>query len=131
MVMDSHDKRKNKKRQPLSRSFYYAAAGIILGMKKERNVQIHLTATVMVFAGSIYFSISKIEWVFILLAVGGMLALELMNSAVERVVDLVTANYHPLAKQAKDLAAGAVLIYAIVVFVIGLLIFVPKIIARF
>ena len=62
----------------------------------------------LLLARSFYFSITKIEWLFILLAIGGMFALELVNTAIERVVDLVTEEYHPLAKQAKDLAAGAV-----------------------
>lgn len=67
-----------------------------------------------------------IEWSIVVLLIGGMLALEMMNAAIERVVDLVTLENHPLAKHAKDLAAGAVLVYAISSVVIGLIIFVPK-----
>jgi undecaprenol kinase len=74
---------------------------------------------------SYYFSITKTEWLFILVAIGGMFALELVNTAIERLVDLVTAEYHPLAKQAKDLAAGAVLVYAILSVGIGMVIFLP------
>jgi undecaprenol kinase len=64
----------------------------------------------------------------VLFAIGGMLSLELMNTAVERVVDLATKDYHPLAKQAKDIAAGAVFIYAALSVIIGAIIFLPKII---
>jgi len=63
---------------------------------------------------------------FISFAICGVLALELVNTAVERVVDLVTKEFHPLAKQAKDIAAGAVLLYAILSVVIGCIIFLPK-----
>ena len=66
------------------------------------------------------------EWFIVLILIGGMLSLELVNAAIERVVDLTTTEWHPLAKQAKDLSAGAVLIYAIVSALIGLLLFIPK-----
>lgn len=66
------------------------------------------------------------EWFIVLILIGGMLSLELVNAAIERVVDLTTTEWHPLAKQAKDLSAGAVLIYAIVSALIGMLLFIPK-----
>ncbi len=71
--------------------------------------------------------LSAIEWMFISFAICGVLALELVNTAIERVVDLVTKDIHPLAKQAKDVAAGAVLLYAILSVIIGCIIFLPKI----
>ena len=75
----------------------------------------------------VYFDITKLEWLFVLTAIGGMLALELMNTAIEKAVDLVTNETHPLAKAAKDTAAGAVLVYAIFSAVVGLIIFLPRI----
>jgi len=87
----------------------------------------HLFCSIIVLLVSYYFSITKMEWIFILFAIGGMFALELVNTAIERVVDLVTAEYHPLAKQAKDMAAGAVLIYAVLSIAIGIFIFFPYI----
>lgn len=63
----------------------------------------------------------------VLVLIGGMLALELLNTAIEHVVDLVTDQYHPLAKAAKDAAAGAVCVFAVISCIIGLLIFLPKI----
>ena len=60
------------------------------------------------------------EWLFILVAIVGTITLELVNSAIERVVDLVTTEYHPLAKQAKDIAAGAVFVYAIFSVIVGI-----------
>ena len=64
----------------------------------------------------------------LLFLIGGMLSLELMNTAIERAVDLITKDYHPLAKAAKDAAAGAVFVYALLSVIIGLIIFIPKII---
>ncbi|MEH7353193.1 diacylglycerol kinase family protein [Neobacillus drentensis] len=126
MSMDSQDKS-----FPLMSSFSFAFSGILLALRKERNMRIHFISSIIVLLVSFYFSITKIEWVFILFAIGGMFALELLNTAIERVVDLVTAEYHPLAKQAKDLAAGAVLIYAALSVVIGIVIFLPYVLNLF
>lgn len=122
--MDSRDKHP-RKHFPLWKSFYYAICGLQTAIKEERNLRIHLVVTVVVVSCAAYFSISKIEWLFIILAIGGMLALEILNTAVERLVDLVTKEYHPLAKAAKDLAAAAVFLYAIMAVMIGIIIFYP------
>ena len=124
MNMDSHDKYK-----PISfiSSVSVAVIGIRTAIKSERNMRFHLMSALIVLVMSIYFSITKMEWLFILLAIGGMFALELINTAIERVVDLVTKEYHPLAKQAKDIAAGAVFIYAMLSVIIGMVIFLPYI----
>lgn len=108
------------------KAFVYAGNGIIHGIITERNVKFHVLATIITFGAGWITGLSQVEWFVVLILIGGMLALELMNSAVERVVDLVTQEHHPLAKQAKDLASGAVLIFAIVSAVIGLMIFLPK-----
>jgi len=126
MSMDSQDKS-----FPLMSSFSFAFSGILLALRKERNMRIHFISSIIVLLVSFYFSITKIEWVFILFTIGGMFALEIMNTAIERVVDLVTAEYHPLAKQAKDLAAGAVLVYAALSVVIGIVIFLPYVLNLF
>ncbi|QCJ45269.1 diacylglycerol kinase family protein [Bacillus sp. S3] len=121
--MDSKDKS-----FPFMKSFMFALSGIMTALRMERNMRIHFMSSFIVLVVSFYFSITKMEWLFILFAIGGMFALELLNSAVERVVDLVTAEYHPLAKQAKDLAAGAVLVYAALSAVIGMIIFLPYVV---
>jgi undecaprenol kinase len=120
--MDSNDKRLQ---QSWVGTFSNAIAGILVALKSEKNMKSHLLCSIIVLFVSYYFSITKTEWLFILFAIGGMFALELVNTAIERVVDLVTAEYHPLAKQAKDMAAGAVLIYAVLSFAIGIFIFIP------
>jgi undecaprenol kinase len=122
MSMDSNDKRTHL---PSLTSFSYAISGIIIALRSEKNMRFHLFCSIIVIMVSYYFSITKTEWLFILVAIGGMFALELVNTSIERVVDLVTAEYHPLAKQAKDLAAGAVFVYAICSVGIGMVIFLP------
>lgn len=114
-----------KKTIPLLKSFSFATSGIMMAIKNERNLRIHLTiALIMIILGFI-FSISAVEWVLLLLAIGGMISLEILNTAIERLVDLVTLDFHPLAKQAKDLAAGAVFSFAIICVIIGMIIFGP------
>ncbi|WP_342505223.1 diacylglycerol kinase family protein [Sporosarcina sp. FSL K6-2383] len=108
------------------KAFDYASSGILYGIKAERNLKFHLVAAAVVSVAGLFTRLSAMEWCIVLLLVGGMLALEMMNAAIERVVDLITLEIHPLAKQAKDLAAGAVLVYAIISVIIGLIIFVPK-----
>lgn len=70
--------------------------------------------------------LSIIEWMIIFLLIGGMFSLELLNTAIEHTVDLITDKHHPLAKAAKDAAAGAVCVFAVISCIIGLLIFLPK-----
>ncbi|MHA6259460.1 diacylglycerol kinase family protein [Sporosarcina sp. CAU 1771] len=108
------------------RAFGYAAEGILHGIKTERNIKFHFLSMLVVVIASFLTKLSLIEWIVVLLLIGGMIALEMMNSSIERAINLVTSEVHPLAKQAKDLAAGAVLIYAIISAIIGLLLFIPK-----
>lgn len=128
MNMDLQDKEK-KKPIPLWKSFSYAIYGICSTVRNERNMRIHLIISFLVIGGSIYFSLSILEWMFVVFAIGGMLVLELINTSIERLVDLVTTEYHPLAKQAKDAAAGAVFVFAIVSVIIGIMIFLPRILS--
>ena len=130
---------KGQKKNPLYKSFGYAFEGIFTGIKKERNMKIHCVAAVLVViagmilamlcvvAAGFVFRISVSEWCICLILFGMILSLELVNTAMEAVVDLVTEERRPLAKLAKDTAAGAVLIAAIMAAGVGLLIFVPKV----
>jgi undecaprenol kinase len=120
-----------QRKHPLASSFKFGFEGIAAAAAKERNVQIHLTISVIVILFGFVFSINKYEWIAIILAIGGMVSMEMMNTAIERTVDMYTKEYHPLAKQAKDIAAGAVLVFAIASVMIGLIIFLPRIFAWF
>ena len=117
---------KMEKKDPLYRSFGYAFQGIFTCVRKELNMKIHCVAAVVVVIAGVILKISAIEWCICMVLFGLVMALEHVNTAVEAVVDLVTEERHPLAKIAKDTAAGAVLIAAIMAAIVGLLIFVPK-----
>lgn len=109
----------------LLRSFGYAMEGIVAALK-EQNLRFHVLAALVVFTASWWTQLSIIEWCIVILVVFGMFALELVNSAIERVVDLASPDIHPLAKAAKDIAAGAVLVFSVASVIIGVLIFLPK-----
>lgn len=111
---------------PFFKSFHYAVKGIRHGFLTERNFRFHALAIVVVSIAGVLTGLTAIEWSIVFILFGGMTALELINTAIERTVDLVTKECHPLAGQAKDLASGAVLIFAFFSAVIGMIIFIPK-----
>ena len=119
--------RRSKKRrvQSISSSFEHAFEGIEVGIG-ERNMKIHCTVAVLVVLFGFILHISVTEWCICLVLFGLIMGLELVNTALEAVVDLVTKEYQPLAKRAKDTAAGAVLIAAIMAAAAGLIIFIPR-----
>ncbi|HRW13263.1 MAG TPA: diacylglycerol kinase family protein [Syntrophomonas sp.] len=106
-------------------SFGYALRGILAAVASGRNMKIHLLATIMAVITGWLLGINRLEWAMITISIFMVLAAETLNTAIEKAVDLVTREYHPLAKQAKNLAAGAVLLTAISAVIIGLLIFGP------
>lgn len=109
------------------RSFKYAFAGIRHLIVNEHNAWIHCAATVMVVTAGFILDIDKTEWCLVVLCIGMVLAAEGFNTAIEKLTDLASPGYSPLAGKAKDVAAGAVLITAIAAAVVGLIIFIPKI----
>ncbi|MCY9190794.1 diacylglycerol kinase family protein [Bacillus mojavensis] len=122
--MDSRDHRNELKRFLMS--FVHAGRGIWKTARTERNFQFHAAAACAVIICGFLINLSLTEWAIIFLLIGGMLSLELLNTAIEHTVDLVTDKHHPLAKAAKDAAAGAVCVFAVISCIIGLLIFLPK-----
>lgn len=115
-------------RQSLPNAFRTAFAGIG-DFTRERNSRIQMAAGVAAVLLGVVLKISADEWIILTFVIVGVLSLEAMNCAVERVIDLVSPGHHELARQAKDLAAGAVLIASIGATVVGALLFVPRIIA--
>ncbi|MFR7592275.1 MAG: diacylglycerol kinase family protein [Longibaculum sp.] len=111
---------------PFYKSLGYAINGIKTCIFKERNIKIHIFMMICVIACGFIFQITYIEWMLCFLLFALVISLELVNTAIEAVVDLCSPKYHELAKVAKDTAAGAVLISALFAAVIGLMIFVPK-----
>ncbi|MBP2622890.1 diacylglycerol kinase family protein [Streptococcus oricebi] len=124
---NNNDKRKWKNRT-LTASLEFALTGIFTAIKEERNLRKHAISAVLVIIAGLVFRVSKVEWLFLLLSVFLVVAFEVMNSAIENVVDLAS-DYHfsMLAKNAKDMAAGAVLIVSGFALLTGLIIFIPKI----
>ncbi len=127
----SRDKLKKKGIHRLFNSFKYASEGIIYAFKYEQNITVHFIAMLLAVALGIIFKISITEWLVITLIIGLVIATELINTSIEATIDLITDQTHPLAKIAKDTAAGAVLVFGITALIIAALIFVPKIINLF
>ena len=111
----------------LLKSFKYAFDGIFTGIKEEQNMKIHIAIMILVIIFGIMLKISKIDWIICIILFGFVISMELINTAIENTVDLVTKEKNEQAKIAKDVAAGAVLVSAITSAIIGLIIFVPKI----
>ena len=112
-------------------SFGYAGAGLRYVLRTQRNFRIHLAAALIATIAGGLLGLSFTEWATLAILVVMVLAAEMVNTMVEALVDLVTQDYHPLAKVAKDVAAGVVLLTAIGAVVVGGLIFGPKLLAVF
>jgi len=106
-------------------SFRFAWRGIGLLLRTQANARIHAAATVLVVLMGLMFHLTLVEWALIVLAIAGVWAAEGMNTAIEFLVDLVSPEYHVLAEQAKDVAAGAVLLAAVGAAIVGMLVFGP------
>lgn len=117
---------KNKK---LINSFKCAIQGIKQAVKTERNVKIHITIMILVIIAGIVLKINTQEWIICIILFGLVISLELVNSAIEATVDIAMPEINEKAKVAKDVAAGAVLVSAIASAIIGLIIFIPEVIA--
>ena len=129
--MDLQDNKKNKrkwKNRDVISSLEFALTGIFTAFKEEKNMRSHVLSAVAAIIAGLIFRISATEWLFLLLSIFLVIAFEIMNSAVENVVDLAS-DYHfsMRAKNAKDMAAGAVLVVSGFAVITGLIIFVPKI----
>lgn len=112
-------------------SFGFAFAGIWKAIETSRNLKIHLSATVLVLLAGLFFQVSNIEWVILFIVIGLVISAEIMNSAIEETCNVYDEklNYpYGTTKIPRDMAAGAVLVLAITAVVIGLAIFLPKIV---
>lgn len=108
------------------KSFFHAIDGFIYALKYEHNMIIILICAILTFAAGLVFKISSTEWLFCILIIGLVMGSEMVNTAIEAVVDLETNKIHPLAKIAKDTSSTATLIFSITAFIGALVIFVPK-----
>ena len=110
-------------------SFKHAIRGIGVIFKTQHNAWVHIGASVVVVALGFIYSINEAEWGLIILSMAAVLAAEGFNTALEIDMDLTSPEYHPYARDTKDVAAGAVLLTVIGAVVVGLIIFLPKILA--
>lgn len=116
-----------KETKSLINSFKFAFRGIYKSFAFERNMKIHYFMMILVIIMGLFFKITKMEWIICIILFGLVISAEMVNTAIESVVDLVTKEEKPLAGLAKDVAAGAVLVLALISLIVGLIIFMPYI----
>ncbi len=106
-------------------SFRFAAEGMWYAVRTQRNLRIHFGAAAIVMTLAVWLHVSRFAWAVLVLLIGLVLAAELINTVVEAVVDLISPDFHPLAKIAKDVAAAAVLTVSVTAVVVGLFLLGP------
>jgi diacylglycerol kinase (ATP) len=117
------DRVTKRRPQNLLESFNFAFEGIIHVLRTQRNMRIHFLAAVVVLVAAVWVGVSKLELIALLLAIAFVFITEMINSAIEQAIDVATTSFDPLAKLAKDVAAGAVLIATVNAVAIGYLVF--------
>lgn len=124
--MDYKD-RKYKRSKNYADSFKHAYTGIKTAVIEERNLRFHFCAAVVVIGLGFFYSITRTEWLVLVLCIFAVLVAEMTNTAIERAVDVATERFMEEAKKAKDIAAGSVLLVSTCAVVVGLIIFIPHI----
>ena len=119
------------KNRKILKSFKYAFNGIITSFKTEKNMKFHILMMVLVIIAGTLLKISKIEWIICVILFALVISAELINTAIETIVDMITMEKNEKAKIAKDVAAGAVLLASFCSVIVGLIIFLPHLIAIF
>lgn len=109
------------------RSFYYAWKGIKHCLGEEQNMKVHTIATSLVTIAGFYFGITSEEWIAVVLCIALVISAEMINTAIENLVDMVSPQRHPIAGKVKDISAGAVLVCAIAAAIVGIIVFFPYI----
>jgi diacylglycerol kinase len=125
--MDSKKEQKAWREVKYSQKFLNAFRGMYIVWKTTRLISVHLLSTLLVIFFGFYFNVSSIEWVALVFAIGFVFVSEAFNTAIEIDIDLTSPEYHPYARDTKDVAAAAVLLSVFVSVIIGLIIFLPKI----
>ena len=110
----------------LKTSFGYAFKGFIKSFSEEANMKIHIFMAILVIICGFVFKVSNLEWIVLLFAIGLVIGAELLNTAIENLVDLVCVDYNIKAGVIKDVAASFVMVLAIISAIIGFIIFIPK-----
>ncbi|QIL46895.1 diacylglycerol kinase family protein [Vagococcus coleopterorum] len=122
------DKQTDKNRN-FKEALYHALAGWKVALVEERNLKIHLVISVLVIALATFLGFNQMEWLVLIMTIAAVVGLEMLNTLIENLVDLVTEKqFHPLAKKVKDVAAGLVLFASLVAVIIGIILFLPKLV---
>ena len=109
------------------RSFTFSIAGLKYAYKYEQSMLIHVIATILVITANILLKVQALEWLVTIIAIGMVLSAELINTAIEAIVDMVTLEFHPLAKIAKDCGSAATFVLAVMAVAIGCVVYIPYI----
>lgn len=121
----------NSDHPSFKKSFGFALQGFRYTLATERNIRVMLGGAASAVVMGLVLQLDLVSWAIVLLCIGCVLAAELMNTAIETVVDLVSPEYHPLAGHAKDIAAAAVYVLSFLVAVVGVCVFANAIISKF
>ena len=120
-------KKRNLKPVGFIQSCRGACKGITYSLKREKHLRFHFFAAAVVILSGLYLDLARVDWLFIIYAIGSVITAELFNTSIERSIDLTQPTYHPMAGVAKDIASGAVLVTAVQAVIIGILVFRPYI----
>ena len=131
MSLKKQEKHKKMSFKRFLNSIKYSVDGLVNAYQNEQSLWLHAMCTILIVILGFALQISFIQWAIIVIALVVVLAVELLNTAIEATVDLVTKEIHPLAKIAKDCGSAAAFVSSIMVFIICCFIFIPKIIALF
>lgn len=125
--MDSLKEKKAWREVKYSEKFLNAFRGLYVVSQTTRHLFIHLTVALVVIFFGIFFRVSGLEWIALIFAIGFVLVTETVNTAIEIDIDLTSPEYHPYARDTKDVAAAAVLLSVFTAIIVGLIVFLPKI----
>ncbi len=121
----------NNKRFSVKQSFQFAFEGFHYAIQTQRNLRLQLITAIIVLFVSTFLPMQRLEWVIIFLLIGLVIVAEILNTAIEKTIDMIEERYDPVAKTVKDLSAAAVLFISITAAIIGAIIYLPKIFALF
>jgi len=121
----------NNRKFTLKQSFQFAFEGFHYAIQTQRNLRLQLITAIVVLTVSTFLPMQAMEWVIVLLLISLVIVAEILNTAIEKTIDMIEDKFNPTAKTVKDLSAAAVLYISITAAVIGAIIYLPKILALF